>query len=413
MRSASHLRRARPAAPRAADRRRAQTNAAAVTPLSRSTGGDHCRRPQPAGVGAVVAAALALPGVAGAQTPPEQAMVGLKYLYYKDYQPGLDRIEVNSPSLYLLTPLGAGWSLEGAIVVDSLSGATPRWHSAISSASRMEDERTAGDLRITRYFRRAAVDLGLAYSTEDDYESRALSANLRLSTDDNNTTLAVGTGYTDDTIKPNAGSAVIRDESKRINDVVVGLTQVLTPNDIVQANLTYARGRGYYSDPYKFLDNRPRTRNQSALLLRWNRHVEAVGGTLRTSYRWYDDSFDVTAHAFGLEWAQPLLGVVITPNLRYYTQSAASFYVDPVPGSSVPPLVSSRPPLYSADHRLSAFGAYTVGLKLAVPIARSWLLDAKADYYEQRGEWRLGGAGSPGLAPFKAQLYQVGVYYRF
>jgi hypothetical protein len=368
---------------------------------------------EPPRIGAVLAAALALPGVAVAQFAPDSALIGFKYLYYKDYQPGLDRITVNSPSLYLLTPLGPSWSLEGSLVVDSLSGATPRWHSSISSASRMEDERTAGDLRITRYFRRASIDFGLAYSTEDDYESRALSANVRLSTDDNNTTLLLGTGYTDDTIKRNPGSAVFQDESKRINDFIVGVTQVVTPNDIVQANFTHANGRGYYSDPYKFLDNRPRERDQTILLLRWNHFMDSVGGTLRSSYRFYDDTYDITAGTLQVDWAQPFGGVVITPSLRYYTQSAASFYVDPIAGSDVPPLASAQPPLYSADHRLSAFGAYTVGLKFAVPIGKSWLFDAKADYYEQRGEWRLGGEGSPGLAPFKAQFYQVGMYYRF
>jgi hypothetical protein len=368
---------------------------------------------EPTPLGAVVAAALALPGVAAAESAPEQVLIGFKYLYYKDYQPGLDRITVNSPSLYLLTPLGAHWSVEGSVVVDSLSGATPRWHSSISSASRMEDERTAGDVRITRYFRRAALDFGLAYSTEDDYESRALSANLRLSTDDSNTTVTLGAGYIDDTIKPNVGSSVSQDEPKRSNDFIVGVTQVVTPNDIVQANLTFARGSGFYSDPYKFLDNRPRERDQTALLLRWNHYVDAARGTLRASYRFYDDSFAVQASTLGLEWAQPVSSIVLTPSLRYYTQSAASFYVDPIPGSSVPPLVSSDPPYYSADHRLSAFGAYTLGLKVAIPLGQAWLLDAKADYYEQRGEWRIGGDGSPGLAPFKAQFYQVGLYYRF
>ncbi|MCU0952904.1 MAG: DUF3570 domain-containing protein [Burkholderiaceae bacterium] len=353
-------------------------------------------------VGAVVAAALALPGIAAAQNAPESAVLGLKYLYYKDYQPGLDRIEVNSPSLYLLTPLGRSWSVEGSLVVDSLSGATPRWHSSISSASRMEDHRTAGDLKITRYFRRAVMGLGVAYSTEDDYESRALSADVRLSTDDNNTTITLGTGYTDDLIKPNPGSSVARDEAKRSNDFIVGLTQVLTRNDIVQVNLTHARGRGFYSDPYKFLDRRPTERDQTALLLRWNRHFESVGGTLRTSWRSYRDSFDVRAGTLGLEWAQPIRTITVTPSVRLHTQSAASFYVDPIPGTDVPPVVSLDPPFYSADHRLSAFGAITAGIKVMVPLGRSWAIDAKADYYEQRGEWRVGGDGSPGLAPFKA-----------
>ncbi|MDZ7652016.1 MAG: DUF3570 domain-containing protein [Burkholderiaceae bacterium] len=366
--------------------------------------------------GAVIAAALALPGLALAESAPEQTTIGFRYLYYKDYQPGLDRISVSSPSLYLLTPIGSNWSVEGSLVVDSVSGATPRWHSSISSASKMEDERTAGDLRITRYFRRAALGIGFAYSKEDDYESRAMSLDLRLATDDNNTTVAIGAGYSDDTITPNeqgSGLPPGTEEGKRVNDFMVGVTQVLTPFDIVQANLTYSRGRGYFSDQYKFNDTRPRERDQTALLLRWNHHFAGVNGTLRSSWRSYRDSFDVKAGTLGLEWAQPVARVLVTPSLRYHTQSAARFYVDPVPGDDFPPLASQDPPYYSADHRLSAFGAYTAGLKVAVPFGKSWLFDAKVDYYEQRGEWRIGGEGSPGLAPFKAQFYQVGLYYRY
>jgi hypothetical protein len=99
--------------------------------------------------------------------------------------------------------------------------------------------------------------------------------------------------------------------------------------------------------------------------------------------------------------------------VRLHAQSAARFYVDPVPGSALPPSVSQDPPYYTADHRLAAFGAATVGLKLAFNFARDWTVDLKADYYEARGAWRFGGKGSPGLEPFQAQIYQVGLYRRF
>ncbi len=364
---------------------------------------------------AIIAAAMALPGVALAENAPEQGLIGFKYLYYKDYQPGLDRVHVSSPSLYVLTPLGRQWSLEGSIVRDAVSGPSPRYHSSISSASPMQDERHAGDLRITRYFRRAAVGLGAALSREDDYESNAVSFDVRLSSDDNNTSIVVGAGYSDDTIKPNesGGGSVTSDEKKRVNDFIVGLTQVVTPRDIVQANLTYSRGRGFFSDPYKFLDNRPRERNQTALLGRWNHFFVGPGATLRSSYRYYSDSYQVKAHTVGIEWVQPVRQFTVTPNLRYHTQSSADFYVDPIPGNPFPPVVSLRPPYYSADHRLSAFGAVTAGLKVAYAINKDWSVDAKFDYYEQRGDWRIGGNGSPGLDPFKAQFYQVGIYRRF
>jgi hypothetical protein len=55
----------------------------------------------------------------------------------------------------------------------------------------------------------------------------------------------------------------------------------------------------------------------------------------------------------------------------------------------------------------------TPGLKLAKALPGGWAVDAKAEYYEQRAEWRLGGDGSPGLENFKAQFYQVGVTRKF
>jgi Protein of unknown function (DUF3570) len=277
----------------------------------------------------------------------------------------------------------------------------------------MEDNRTAGDVRITRYFRRAAWSVGGAFSTEDDYESMAVSTDLRLSTDDNNTTFVVGFGYTSDTLKPNPGtiSRITEDEGKRNLEFLAGITRVLTPVDIVQANLTHSRASGFLTDPYKFQDNRPDTRNATALLLRWNHYFTGVGGTLRSSYRYYTDSWDVTGHTIGAEWAQPIgTRFIVTPSVRYVTQSSANFYVDPFNGG-LPP-TSLNPPFKSADQRLSAFGAITTGLKGAVLIDQ-WTFDAKFDYYQQRAGWRIGGEGSPGLGVFRATFVQAGVSRRF
>jgi len=110
--------------------------------------------------------------------------------------------------------------------------------------------------------------------------------------------------------------------------------------------------------------------------------------------------------------------VTVTPSVRLYTQSAASFYFDPVydpdVGAPYPPGYFTNPPQYiSPDQRLSAFGAVTVGLKLGVQITPDWTTDLKAEHYEQRGSWRVGGTGSPGLDPFRATFVQVGVAKRF
>jgi len=365
--------------------------------------------------GAVLAAALALPGVVAAENAPTEGLIAFKYLWYHDQQPGLSRITVNSPSVYTLLPVGESWSVEGTVVVDSISGATPRYHTAISGASDMNDTRAAGEFKLTRYFRRAAVGFGLAYSGEHDYKSTAASLDVRLASDDNNTTIALGTAFTADRIDSSDGT--VTGETRQVNDFVVGLTQVLSPTDIAKFNLTYSHGRGYFSDPYKLVDVRPRLRNQTAVLTEWN-HSFASESTLRSSYRYYSDSFGVKAHTLGFEFAQGVgSGWTLTPALRYYTQSAADFYFgptyDPVLGPPFPPGYLTNPPVYSsADQRLSAFGAVTVGMRVDKRFG-AWNVDFRYDYYQQRGDWRLGGGGSTGLDPFSAHYVQLGIAKSF
>ena len=377
--------------------------------------------------GAIIAAALALPGVmaplmsplvAHADTAPEHGEVALKYLHYQDSQPGLERIKVSAPSIYVLAPLSPKWALEGSLVSDSVSGATPRYHSAISGATlHMRDERQAGDVKITRYEDRSSYAIGLSKSTEHDYDSNAVSFDASFASDDNNRSWNIGVGYAADKISSTNDAAL--HEHKHTAELMVGVTQAWTANDLVQLNVTLNSGRGYFSDPYKEPDIRPRRRDQAIVLARWNHHFTDLGSTLRSSYRFYRDSFGINAHTLGAEWVQPVGSrFTLTPSLRLYSQSAARFYFDPVydpdVGAPYPPGYFTNPPEFiSADQRLSAFGAITVGLKLGVQLAPGWAMDLKAERYEQRSNWRVGGSGSPGLDPFRATFVQLGVNKKF
>ena len=368
----------------------------------------------------LLAAALLLPGVqAQADEPPQNGSISLRYLDYADRQPGLDRIHAHSPSVSVTAPVASDWSVEGTLTADDVSGASPRYHTAISGASHMEDERKAGDVAVTRYFRRGTLTAGAAYSTEHDYVSRALSLNGTLSSEDNNTTWAFGLAGSRDSINP--VNHVVVDEHKRTVSVLAGVTRVLTPNDIAQLTLTRTNGSGYYNDPYKLFDNRPRSRRENTVLLRWNHYVDATGGTTRLGYRYYSDSFRIRAHTLSGEYVQPLgNGWTIVPELRLYSQSAAWFYYDPVYdatlGAPFPPGFSNGADpnrLSSPDQRLSGFGAVTVGLKVAREIGKLWTVDVKVEGYEQRGSWRLFHDGSPGLAPLRARVLQVGLTRRW
>lgn len=373
--------------------------------------------PAAAPLGSITLAALALPGLIAtnvhADGAPTEGVITVKLQAYEDSQPGLDRVRVIAPSIHVLAPIASQWSLEAAVIHDNISGASPRWHTAISGASHMSDHRTAANAKLTRYFDRVAVGLGGSYSDERDYRSKAASIDLRWSTPDNNTTFYVGAGLSRDVINP--VNFLVKNQTKRSDEVMVGVTQAWTKNDLVQANVGYISGRGYFNDPYKLVDRRPRERDQTTVQLRWNHYIEPRGETLRSSYRFYRDTFGVKAHTLQFDWAKPLNEqFTVTPTLRYYTQSAAKFYFDPVYDPVIgEPYPVGDPQYSSPDQRLSAFGAITLGAKIEWRIDPRWSADVKYERYEQRGGWRLGGSGSPGLASFSANIAQIGISRRF
>ena len=354
-------------------------------------------------------AALALPGLAAslahAQSAPQEGLVSLKYLDYQDAQPGEKRMRVKSPSFFLATPISSTLAIEGSVTLDSVSGASPLYHNTLSGASGkgVSDFRKTSDVKFTRYFERGSIGIGALYSTENDYLSRAVHIDGRYATEDQNTTVALGLGGSHDQI--DSVNGVARGEKRNTQDYLLGVTQILSTHALLQSNLTYSRGRGYYSDPYKPLDVRPMSREQFAWLTRYNHYFPSAAAALHFSYRYYRDTFNIKAHTLEATWLQTLPNNwTVSPSLRYYTQSAASFYRDPpFPQGFI------LGQAYSADHRLAAFGAWASGVKIIKRLADGWSVDFQAEFYKQKSDWRLGGGGSPGLSAFSARTFIVGI----
>jgi hypothetical protein len=356
------------------------------------------------------ALALSAPAAALAEAAPDAATIAFKYLHYQDSQPGKDRIKVTSPAVEILTPFAGNWSLGATHVIDTISGASPRFHT--QAFSKLEDKRHGTDIALAHYSDNMTLNLGLSYSAEHDYVSRGISAGASFESEDKNTTWNVGANYLHDTIDPVIG--IVRDERKRTFELAGGVTQVLTPHDIVQLVLGYANGRGYFSDPYKVFDKRPRERDHETALLRWNHHLARTGGTSRLSYRFYRDTFGIDSHTLAAEYVQPLAGGwTLTPSLRLYTQTAADFYVEHDLDSDPFPTNPPEGARYSTEEqRLSAYGGLTYGLKVAKQFGQ-WTLDVKWEDYRQRGAWALFGSGSRNLAPFNARMVQAGLARQF
>ena len=383
---------------------------------------------------ALLGAAMALPCImlsAQAETAPEKGTLSFKYLNYKerqqvtgnagqsvawtDSQSGAsaydDRVRVKATATSVLLPLNGQWSLSGTLVTDSISGASPAYHT--QSLSKLQDFRRAVDTSLTRYLPNGKLALGLSHSGENDYISRAVSLLATQASEDKNTTWTAGVAIQRDEINP--ANQIVANEKKRGSDWLLGVAQVVSMNDVVQLNVGHYSGRGYFSDPYKIYDERPTDRAHQTFQARWNHHVSALSGTSRLAYRFYTDTWGIRSHTLDAEWVQRLGSEWrVAPQLRLYSQNAARFYVEVDPRiAPFPPSPSPNALHFSEDQRLSAFGAVTMGLKVTRQLSVDTAVDVKVEQYGQKAAWKFTGVGSQGLAPFYARSIQVGITHSF
>ena len=356
---------------------------------------------------ALMTAAAALPGLAQAATVADQVTLGVKYLDYFDYQKDRDRIKVRAPMAWLNAPLDDKTELSGSVTYDSVSGASPWYLSTVSGASGkgIDEQRRAMDAKLTRLFDKFSLGISGAVSTEHDYLSRSVGIDARTDSEDRNTTYAAGFAVTADDIG-SSNNPYLR-EARTTRDYFVGITQVLTPLAIVQSNLAFSEGVGYFSDPYKPLDNRPRERQQWAWLTRYRHYVPGLDAALHVDYRYFSNDWGIRAHTVDLAWYQAVgAGWSLRPSLRYYTQGAADFFQP-----NFPP--ASYGSIYSADQRLGAFGSLTTGIKAIKTLPGGYSFDVGFDFYRQKSSLKLGGGGSPGIDPLYAKIVYVGLSRSF
>jgi hypothetical protein len=125
-------------------------------------------------------------------------------------------------------------------------------------------------------------------------------------------------------------------------------------------------------------DTRPGERERRILYLAMTQFIEEADASIETSYRFYDDSYGITAHTLGLAWYQKLGDkFILRPALRYYTQSEADFYGVSFAGS---------PKFYSADYRLSEMNTWGYGVKLIWLASSKWQADISIDRYVMSGQ---------------------------
>lgn len=404
---------------------------------------------------ALTGAALALPGMiatARADVAPMDFSLDTSFSRYAE---SMGRMKVDIYQAAAVLPLTERFSLRFNGVKDVVTGASPVGPAAAGargckgphlaglvqcmSGASISDVRDAVDVTASYYLDNDTIDVNAGRSSENDYASDFFSVNNRLQLNDKLTTITTGYSYAADhvwEIVPIDGVKVRASGvggAKETNQGILGLTQVLDQDSLVQANLTYSYSGGYLSDPYKYVyapwtvctgfncpaapasaypgfvrDTRPGSRNQVGLLFGYVRNFSDLNhAALHADYRFYADTWGIDSHTFEFSWIQPVMdGWELTPRLRYYTQNSADFYT----------VISSDPNAagyYSSDYRLAGFGAIGGGLQFGKEFFKMLKITGGMDFYKRDRSYGISGGTGTALDNFTFSMISVGMSLKF
>ncbi len=274
------------------------------------------------------------------------------------------------------------------------------------------DSRVALNGSHERSFGAAKLSTGLNISNEYDFQSLGGNAALAWDLNDRNTTVSLGLAFEANRIKAVGGApqplspaftgaATRGGQSRNATELLLGVTQLMSPTWLVQVNLGLGRSSGMHEDPYKILsvvdgntglvtgdryvyESRPRSRTRTSLYAQSKTAFK--DDVLDVSYRYYRDDWGVNAHTVDLRYRVALGGGWhLEPLVRLYRQTAADFWrgwlvegQDWTSASNTANVANA-----SADPRLGAFSANTVGLKLGLPLNATSELSLRVASYKQ------------------------------
>lgn len=282
---------------------------------------------------------------------------------YHSYDGG--GMDINGPFILVRKSIGTDFSVNGHYYVDSVSSASI---DVLANASEYTEERTEYSVGVDYLHEKTVVSTGFTNSTENDFEA-------------NSGFLSISQSFFGDLTTLNLAYAVGKDDVGMINNTFaeqadrniykIGLSQILTKNSLLGFNLEMITDEGYLNNPYRsyrFIDSNPsnlkgygtatevypETRTSYAVALRALYYLP-YRASLKGEYRFFNDSWGITAHTYELAYVHPLSDRwTVEGRYRYYSQTQADFYKDLFPFENAETYMGR-------DKELSTFSDFTIG----------------------------------------------------
>lgn len=391
--------------------------------------------------------------VLAADTSIDDWKVDTAILYYNE----TDRVSAVESAVSISKNLGGDKILSGKITMDSLSGSSHNgaaisdYEQTFTSPSgeetytiapgdvpldpNFEDDRNSFSLQMSQPLTRVMnLEYGAAYSSEYDYKSLSVNASLMRDFNQRNTTLSAGFSYAQDEINPRDGLPVLYSlmsdntksgsDTKNTIDLLMGVTQVINRNTIMQFNYGFGNSTGYHNDPYKIVsivsdatnapldylfENRPDSRTKHSLYWQTKHHFDQ--DMVDFSLRLMADDWGVNSQTLDMHYRWNISdNNYLEPHVRYYTQSAADFYEEKISNAGltaeqVATQYQNEGRDVTADYRLGNMDATTIGVKWGARLFGTHQLTSRIELYQQSGDSKV--------SDVDAMIFQVGYGLKF
>jgi hypothetical protein len=262
----------------------------------------------------------------------------------------------DGPALLVRKSLMDRFSLSAFYYLDMVSNASI---DVVTYASPYKENRNEYGVGFDYSLRNGLLSLSATSSREPDYQADAFNVDIQQESFGGMTTTSIGFSRGSD--KVGRKDLGFFDEARHWR-YRAGVTQILTRRYQASLNAEVITDDGYLGNPYRSAlvlgarvpENVPRTRTGRAIGLRIS---GAEGsGAVRFDYRYYWDTWDISAHTFDWGFASTFGSRWVgDAHLRYYRQDKALFYSDNAQESRV---------YVSRNRQLSTFYSVGVGAKL-------------------------------------------------
>lgn len=272
-------------------------------------------------------------------------------------------VDAWGPALFVRKNLLNKVSLFATYYADIVSNASI---DVITTASPYHETRHEYGIGFDYAVRDSMITLAGSYSTEPDYTATAFNIDVTQDVFGGMTSVALGYTYGSDDVGKVGEGFFSNAKHWRYR---VGLTQILTPRWYANMNFEVVSDDGYLGSPYRMAlvfgaavpERLPPTRTSRTLQFRTVGEV-ASNVSVRAEYRYFWDTWDITAHTIGLggsaKFGEKWL---VDAYARSYRQDGALFYSDNA---------TTETQYVTRNRQLSNYTSWTLGTKATYALTR-------------------------------------------